>query len=348
MTLTHCLALLFKQQWDQTVIEAIDAVRGQKIKTAKRRNARSVPVAWSKPQGRTADRYNSRESAKAAGVKAERNRRYDNKECFVCGKQGHKQRDCRQSQQGKARKGAHGHSHGHTPIQQQSTNDLAQLTRSNTTEISPATATPRASAYKTASKAVVTEPETVAPEPSRQNDDDYVYIGVPRETMAPVDNGLTETVQRQVSKGAGQQNAALVRHYVPVQLPAPASKQSCGDSSTISYARVSFIKPGGGCDTNVNAVETESHLKALTQHVAGSLAVPGASAAAEVKVLMESGSGITAISEELVEALQREPGMTQTSLTQAFVVHARVVTSLGQARDIETQSCPLDLTIDTS
>ena len=39
--------------------------------------------------------------------------------------------------------------------------------------------------------------------------------------------------------------------------------------------------------------------------------------------------------------------MTQTPLTQALVGHARVVTSLGQECDIETQSCPLHLTIET-
>ena len=70
-------------------------------------------------------------------------------------------------------------------------------------------------------------------------------------------------------------------------------------------------------------METEPHLEALTQHVAGRLAVP------EVNVLMDSGSGITAMSEELVEALRRPTGMMQTALTQAFVGHARVVTSLG-------------------
>ena len=94
-------------------------------------------------------------------------------------------------------------------------------------------------------------------------------------------------------------------------------------------------------------METEPRLEALTQHVAGRLAVPGASGAAEAKVLMNSGSGITAISEGLVEALQGQPEMTQTALTQAFVGHARVVTSLGQECDIETQSCPLHLTIET-
>ena len=51
-------------------------------------------------------------------------------------------------------------------------------------------------------------------------------------------------------------------------------------------------------------METEPHLEALTQHVAGRLAVPGASAAAEVKVLMDSGSEITAMWEELVERLR--------------------------------------------
>ena len=90
------------------------------------------------------------------------------------------------------------------------------------------------------------------------------------------------------------------------------------------------MQPGGSGDTSVDAVETEPHLEALTQHVAGRLAVFGASAAAEVKVLMDSGSGITAMSEELVEILRRQPGMMQTVLTQVFIVHARVVTSLGQ------------------
>ena len=62
---------------------------------------------------------------------------------------------------------------------------------------------------------------------------------------------------------------------------------------------------------------------------------------------MDSGSSITTRWEELVEALRGQPGMTQTALTQAFVWHARVVTSLGQQCDIETQSYPLHLTIDS-
>ena len=70
---------------------------------------------------------------------------------------------------------------------------------------------------------------------------------------------------------------------------------SCGDTSTISYARVSVLQPGESGDTSVDTVETEPHLEDLTQHVAGGLAVPGACGAAEAKGLMDSGSGITAI-----------------------------------------------------
>ena len=80
-------------------------------------------------------------------------------------------------------------------------------------------------------------------------------------------------------------------------------------------------------------------MEALTQRIAGRLVVPGASAAAGVKVLMDSGSGVTSMSEELVEALQGQPGMTQTALSQAFVGNGRVVTLLDQECDIETQSC---------
>ena len=94
-------------------------------------------------------------------------------------------------------------------------------------------------------------------------------------------------------------------------------------------------------------METEPQLEVLTQYVAGRLTFPGASATAEVKVLMDSGLGITAVSEELVVALQGQSGMTPSALTDAFVGHARLVTPLGQKRDIETQSCPLHLTIET-
>ena len=212
---------------------------------------------------------------------------------------------CTRSQQGKAGKGIHGQSHGQIPIQQQQpTSGPAQHTRSKTTAMVPASSAPRTSGYKAISKAVVTEPKPAAPEASTQTYDDYVYIRVPREKMAPVDTGLAETVKHQDPHSAGSQNAAPDLHAVPVQLPAPALQQWRGDFSTISYARVSVLQPvlqpGGGSDTSVDTMETEPHMEALTQHVARRLAVPGASAAAEVKALVDSGSGTTVISKELV------------------------------------------------
>ena len=113
--------------------------------------------------------------------------------------------------------------------------------------------------------------------------DDNMYIRVPREKMAPVDTERTETVQHHVSQSAGPQSAARVLQSFPVQLPVPASQQCLGDSGNISYARVSVLQPGGSGATSVDTVDTEPLLEAVTQHVAGRLAVPGASAAAEVK-----------------------------------------------------------------
>ena len=87
-----------------------------------------------------------------------------------------------------------------------------------------------------------------------------MYIRVPREKVTPVDTGRTEMVQHHVSLSAGSQNAAPVLQSLPAQLPAPASQQWFGDSSTISYARVSVLQPG---DTSVDTVDTEPHLEAL-------------------------------------------------------------------------------------
>ena len=86
-----------------------------------------------------------------------------------------------------------------------------------------------------------------------------MYIRVPGEKVAPLDAGRTETVQQHVSQRAGPQNAARFLQSVPVQLPAPASQQWLGDSSTISYARVSVLQPGGSGDTSMDTVETEPH-----------------------------------------------------------------------------------------
>ena len=83
--------------------------------------------------------------------------------------------------------------------------------------------------------------------------------------------------------------------------PATASQQWRGNSSTIYSGRDTVVQPGACGYT----VKNEPHVEGFTQHVAGRLAVPGAFAAAEVKVFMDSNSSITAISEDLVQALWR-------------------------------------------
>ena len=203
-----------------------------------------------------------------------------------------------------------------------------------------ASVAPRASGYQTASKAVVTKTEPSVPEGSVQNDKYYVKDIVPPEKMASLDNGLTETLQHQVSQSAGPHNAAPILclhriHTIPVQPVATTSQQWRGDSDTISCARVAFVQPGRCGKTIMSSIENEQHVEVLTQHHAGRLAVPGASAAAEVKVLMGSGSSPSAMSEELVRAMRRQPLMTQTALTQAIVGHARVVPLLGREWDTE-------------
>ena len=136
-----------------------------------------------------------------------------------------------------------------------------------------------------------------------------MYIRVPRENVAPVDTGRTQTVQHHVSQRAGRQNGAPVLRSIPVRLSAPASQRWLEDSSNISHVLVSDMQPGGTGDTSVDTVDTEPHLEALIEHAPGRLAAPVASSTVEVKVLMDSGSGINAVSEELVETVRRQPEM---------------------------------------
>ena len=62
---------------------------------------------------------------------------------------------------------------------------------------------------------------------------------------------------------------------------------------------------------------------------------------------MSSGSGISEMSEDVVEAAWGHLGLAQTAKTHAGVGQPRVVTSLIQQCDTETQLCPLYLTIET-
>ena len=176
--------IIAKRLRDQAVIEANDAERRQK---SKRRDARSMGAAGTKPQGSAADEHDSREyqgcwceSRAESSVRQQRVFRMWQARTQTMG--------LSPKLAGKAGKGVRGQSHGQTPTQQQQfTNGPAQHTWSKTTGMVPASATPRANGYQIASKAVVRKTTPAAPEASTQN----VYIRVPREKMAPVDNGLT-------------------------------------------------------------------------------------------------------------------------------------------------------------
>ena len=130
--------------------------------------------------------------------------------------------------------------------------------------------------------------------------------------MVPVGTGRTETVQHHLFSALGRKmpdqsfdqfwrSCLHPLHSSALEIPAPFC------------TRVSVLQPGGSRDASVDTVDSESHLEALMEHVAGHLAVPGASTAAEVNVLTGSCSGITTISEKLVEAQRRQPGMWQTA-----------------------------------
>ena len=64
--------IIDQQRRDQAVIEANDAARRQ---MAKRRDARPVAPAETMLQGNAADKHDASQSAKTAGLNAERNRR---------------------------------------------------------------------------------------------------------------------------------------------------------------------------------------------------------------------------------------------------------------------------------
>ena len=56
----------------------------------------------------------------------------------------------------------------------------------------------------------------------------------------------------------------------------------------------------------MDTLGTETKLAALTQYIAARIVVPGASAVAEVKAIIDSGSGTTAMLEELVDVLRKQ------------------------------------------
>ena len=80
--------IIDQQRRDQAVLDAKDAARRQ---TATRVTLDQWLLRRPKLQVNVADKHDGSHSGKAGRVNAERNRRYETNEYFVCGKQGHKQ-----------------------------------------------------------------------------------------------------------------------------------------------------------------------------------------------------------------------------------------------------------------
>ena len=89
------------------------------------------------------------------------------------------------------------------------------------------------------------------------------------------------------------------------------------------------------------------HIEALTEHVSGTIGVPGDAHKGFVKVnvLLDSGSGVSVVSQELVDRLQSNK--PDVALTGPLREQARVVNALGQTYEITTRTRPLCLTVNS-
>ena len=190
--------IIDQQRRDQAVVEVNDAARRQR---ATQPDARSV-AAGTKLQGNAADKHYRSQRAKTAGVKSRAEPSVREQRVFCLWQARSQAMGLPPKPVGQGGKRRNGQSHGQDPKQQQqqSASGPAQHTRSKATGMAPASATPTAGAsgYTTAAKAVVTGTEPAAPAASTQKDDDYVYIRVWREKVAPMDTGRTETGQHRV------------------------------------------------------------------------------------------------------------------------------------------------------
>ena len=94
----------------------------------------------------------------------------------------------------------------------------------------------------------------------------------------------------------------------------------------------------GGEAAGTRRLETQTHLERLENDYQD-----GAGKPTVVKALLDSGSGVTSISEGLVERLKSEhPGFT---LEQPFEGAARVRTAFGEQRMVARQTVPWSLTL---
>ena len=100
------------------------------------------------------------------------------------------------------------------------------------------------------------------------------------------------------------------------------------------WDRVEVLQPGGTGTARVERLTTEPHVASLAQHLRGELVVPGPGGGKPeiVNVFLDSGSGVTSTSEELISKMtSASPGV---SLVRPFQGSARVRNSFGKEQDI--------------
>lgn len=105
------------------------------------------------------------------------------------------------------------------------------------------------------------------------------------------------------------------------------------------YNGIQELESGG--DGGARVAQLEPLVKSLSEHVRASLTVPGENQgpSVAVKVLVDSGSGVTAIPEALFQRL--EVNLTRIQVFCLFEGSARVADAFDTKQDITTKTCPL-------
>lgn len=112
------------------------------------------------------------------------------------------------------------------------------------------------------------------------------------------------------------------------------------------YARVEAVNGEGDRNSRVDASEFEPHIKLVIIRVHGKIGPNGAIEGKQIPLLLYSSRGLTSVSEDLMQELQRKAS-GQVEVTRPFEGKTRVLTAFDEECIANDQTAPLDLTIDT-
>lgn len=114
-----------------------------------------------------------------------------------------------------------------------------------------------------------------------------------------------------------------------------------------TYYRLKVVQGRGSGPSQVQDLDTRPQLEWMLQHLRVNLLVPamGGELSVSVDVLLDSGSGVMEGLETLLEEVLAE--MPGVQLARPFEGKAWVVTATGEERNVEIQTCPMYLTVDS-